>query len=146
MATAHINIGSNLGDSRSILERAVAEIASHWPGGALRRSSIVESLPWGFRSERSFLNIGVEIQVDETPGQLLEQLLEIQNGICADSHRDASGRYVDRLVDIDLIYYDDVVIDTPRLQLPHPRMHLRPFVLGPVRELAPEWRHPLGLC
>lgn len=146
MATAHINIGSNLGDSRSILERAVAEIALRWPCGALRRSTIVESEPWGFSSPHKFLNIGVEIQVEEPPLQVLDALLEIQNRICSSPHRDDAGGYVDRLVDIDLIFYDDVVMDTPRLRLPHPRMHLRPFVLIPLRELSPTWRHPLDLC
>ena len=65
MATAHINIGSNLGDSRSVLERAVTEIALRWPQGRLRRSSVVESEPWGFAGSRRFLNIGVEIQVED---------------------------------------------------------------------------------
>ena len=145
MATAHINIGSNLGDSRSVLERAVTEIALRWPQGRLRRSSVVESEPWGFAGSRRFLNIGVEIQVEEPPLQLLRALQEIERGICAAPHRDPAGGYIDRVVDIDLIYYDDLVIDTPELQLPHPRLHLRPFVLIPLKELSPAWRHPLGL-
>lgn len=145
MATVHINIGSNLGDSRSMLERAVAEIALRWPQGGLRRSSIVESEPWGYDSPHRYLNIGVEIETEEAPPEVLRALQRIERTICDAPHRDAEGGYIDRAVDIDLIYYDDVVMDTPELQLPHPRMHLRPFVLAPLRELAPGWRHPLGL-
>ena len=63
MATAHINIGSNLGDSRSVLERAVTEIALRWPQGQLRRSSVVESEPWGFASSNRFLNIGIALSI-----------------------------------------------------------------------------------
>lgn len=146
MSTVHINIGSNLGDSRSMLERAVAEISSRWPDGRVRRSSIVESEPWGFKSPHRFLNIGVELHTDESPEAVLDALQEIERRLCDAPHRAEDGTYIDRAVDIDLIYYDNLVIDTPRLTLPHPRMHLRPFVMGPLRELAPNWRHPLGLC
>ena len=114
-------------------------------GAVLRCSPRYESEPWGFAGSRRFLNIGVEIQVEEPPLQLLRALQEIERGICAAPHRDATGGYIDRVVDIDLIYYDDLVIDTPELQLPHPRLHLRPFVLIPLKELSRAWRHPLGL-
>lgn len=78
------------------------------------------------------------------PEQTLDALLSIQESISTASHRDKNGQYVDRIVDIDLIAYDDAVIDTGRLILPHPRMHLREFVLLPMIEIAPEWCHPLS--
>lgn len=74
---------------------------------------------------------------------VLRKLQEIQRSIDPSPHRDAEGRYIDRVIDIDLIAIDDWVVDTPELTLPHPRMHLRDFVLIPLAGLAPTWRHPL---
>lgn len=141
MPTAHVNIGSNLGNSRSILEQAVAGIAL-LAGGNLRRSQFIESDAWGFNSPNRFLNLGVEFDTNTSPEILLCRLLAIQNSISATSHRTLQGTYADRLIDIDLIYYGNTVIDTPILTLPHPRMHLRRFVLLPIAELSPQWIHP----
>lgn len=144
MATAHINIGSNLGDSRAQIGRAVAGIALLCREGTVPRvSAFVESEPWGYSSVNSFLNVGIEIECDLPPVELLGCLMDVQNGICASSHRNDADGYVDRMIDVDLIYYDDRVMDTPELTLPHPRMHLRRFVLEPLVELAPHWVHPV---
>lgn len=102
----------------------------------------MESEPWGYESTHRFLNIGLGLAVSCGAEELFGDLMEIQCNICADSHRNAAGGYADRMIDIDLIYYDDLVLDTATLTLPHPRMHLRDFVLQPVAELAPSWRHP----
>lgn len=148
MPIAHINIGSNLGDSRSLIERAVAEIAL-LTTAPLRRSGFIESPPWGYESPHGFLNIGVEIETAISPQQLLKRLLDIQDAISPLSHRTPDGTYADRLIDIDLIYYGEEHLDLPvtstlpALSLPHPRLHLRPFVLRPISELSPAWRHPL---
>ncbi len=109
---------------------------------SVRCSRVVESEPWGFESEHRFLNMGVELSVDCSPEELFKGLMHVQDRICGASHRSASGGYADRLIDVDLIYFDDVIMSTPRLTLPHPRMHLRDFVLRPVEELAPGWHHP----
>lgn len=148
MPIAHINIGSNLGDSRSLIERAVAEIAL-LSAAPLRRSAFIESEPWGYSSPNGFLNIGVEIETALPPQELLKPLLAIQNAISPLSHRTHAGTYADRLIDIDLIYYGNEVLDLPAtsalpaLIIPHPRLHLRTFVLRPIAELSPSWRHPL---
>lgn len=109
----------------------------------MRCSAFVESEPWGFESEHRFVNIGVEIDSNLHPMELLHRLLDIQNCICSDSHRDTDGGYVDRRIDVDLICYGDCVVNNTELTLPHPRMHLREFVLQPLAELSPEWEHPL---
>jgi 2-amino-4-hydroxy-6-hydroxymethyldihydropteridine diphosphokinase len=142
MPTAHINIGSNLGNSRSIIEQAIAEIAllSNTP---LRQSQFITSPPWGFSSTNNFLNVGVEIATTSSPDRLFAQLQRIQSGISNAPHRNNDGSYADRLIDIDLIYFDQIILNTPSLTLPHPRMHLRQFVLQPIAELAPTWQHPL---
>lgn len=142
---AYINIGSNLGDRMAHLERAVADVERAF-GVIADRSQVVESDAWGFESDNSFLNVGIAFDTYIHPEQLLNQLLQIQNGIDASSHRGEDGGYADRAIDIDLIAVDEMVVESDKLTLPHPRMHLRRFVLVPMAELAPAWRHPtLGL-
>lgn len=143
--TAHINIGSNLGDSRAIIEAAVAELAALSTDGECRRSSFVESEPWGYDSPNRFLNIGIDIESCLPPLELLHALQAIERRVAArfasggnpgNDHRNPDGTYRDRALDIDLIIYGDLTMDTPELTLPHPRAALRPFVLGPLRELG----------
>lgn len=144
MATAHINIGSNIGDRRALLESAVARIKDAFAAD-VRISDIIETEPWGFESPNRFLNVGVSVDIGTTPPQAAFRTLKaIQNAISDTSHRNTDGTYADRAVDIDLIAIDSCVIsDPPDLILPHPRMHLRPFVLIPFNQLQPDWVHPL---
>lgn len=143
--TAYLNLGSNIGDRLFNLESAVAAIEARI-GAQVRRSPVIESEPWGFGSANAFANIGLAFPTSLPPAALLDLLLGIQSGIDPAPHRDASGAYIDRRIDIDLIAVDDLVISSPHLVLPHPRMHLREFVLRPMLCLAPGWRHPiLGL-
>jgi len=142
--TLHINLGSNLGCREATLGRAVALIKDALPG-RVTCSDIIETPAWGFKSDHPFLNIGVMAETDSdiAPTELLHTLQGIQHALDPSPHRDASGGYIDRAIDIDIIAIDDLVIDTPELTLPHPRMHLRRFVLEPMAQLAPSWRHPL---
>lgn len=145
MSTAHISIGSNLGDRAALIGRAVAAISARFTVTAVSRP--VESEPWGYSSPHPFLNIGVNIEIPPTlsPRQLMLSLLEIQNEIDATPHRLADGTYADRAIDIDLICIGSRVSDAAddgNPSLPHPRMHLRHFVLIPMTEILPSWRHP----
>lgn len=149
MITAYINIGSNMGDRHALIELAVACIERM--GMPVCRSAYIESEPWGYESDNLFLNLGLAVDTAMTPGTLLERLLDIEREINPAPHRRSDGSYSDRAIDVDLIACDvmegtgvrSLVIDTPCLTLPHPRMHLRRFVLVPMAELAPMWRHPL---
>lgn len=143
MATAHINIGSNLGDSRAILARAVAGVALLSEGAEADVSDIVASEPWGFSSPNRFLNVGVNISTRFGAAELLERLKAVERSISDTPHRNPDGSYADRTVDIDLICLDDTVVNEPGVEIPHPRMHLREFVLLPLQQLWPQWRHPL---
>ncbi len=89
------------------------------------------------------MNMGIVIMTSMPPEKMLKSLLDIEKSISSASHRDGSGNYVDRIIDIDLIAYDDLIIDSESLTLPHPRMHLREFVLRPLALLWPDWRHPI---
>ncbi len=142
MPIAYINIGSNMGNREALIEQAVAHIELLCEAKA-RRASIIESEPWGFESPHPFLNLGIAIEVNLNPEYLLQSMLSIEKKISAASHRDENGNYIDRQIDIDLIAIDDLIIDAPQLQLPHPRMHLRDFVLTPMMHLNPSWVHPI---
>ena len=145
MSMAYINIGSNQGDRKAHIGQAVALIADI-AESEIVQSDYIETPPWGYRSSEPYLNLGIAFATSLQPEQLLDMLLAIERSINPASHRDADGNYVDREIDIDLIAVDNIIIDSPRLTLPHPRMHLRDFVLAPMAQLAPDWRHPrLGL-
>ena len=148
MSRIHINIGSNTGDRAALIERAVAAIAARLdPDGKaeIRLAPVVESEPWGFESENKFLNLGLMVDMpgDVDPHEVLRCRQAVEREIADRPHRNADGSYADRPIDIDLIALDDIVVDTPDLLLPHPRMHLRQFVLEPISILDPEWRHPV---
>lgn len=104
----------------------------------------VETPPWGYESPNPFINVGVRIDMpsEMAPAEVLEAVMTVQRSISPLSHRDATGGYCDRVIDIDIIAIDDLVVDTLRLTIPHPRMHLRDFVLIPLAQLAPAWHHP----
>lgn len=140
--TAYLNIGSNLGDRAAWIGRAVAEV-ERVLGAKARVSQPVESEPWGFDSPNRFLNAGLAVETALAPDHLLRVLQGVERALCPAPHRNADGSYADRAVDIDIIAVDSVVVRTPSLILPHARMHLREFVLLPMAELAPGWRHPL---
>ena len=137
----YLNIGSNMGDRRDNLYRAVVALAAQTQECAV--SSIVESEPWGFESENRFMNLGVSFDSDIEPQEMLDRIHDIERSLGSASHRDADGGYIDRPVDIDIVAIDDLVIDTPTLQVPHPHLPERDFFLIPMQQLAPDWRHPV---
>ena len=148
MSTVHINIGSNLGDRAALIERAVAALCERIdPDGdaEIRLAPVVESDPWGFDSANRFLNLGLMVRTDKElePQVILDMLQETEREIDNHSHRDSDGHYIDRAIDIDLIAVDDKIVDSPTLQLPHPFMDKRDFVLRPIAMLDPVWSHPL---
>ena len=145
MPVAYINIGSNMGDRLVLIEQAVAHI-EHLCGTSARRAPLFHSQPWGYESDAEFLNLGIAIETEIAPVELLNALQAIERKISAGRHRDDAGNYIDREIDIDIIAIDELVVHTPKLTLPHPRMHIRNFVLEPLSFIAPEWKHPgLGL-
>ncbi len=149
MSRVHINIGSNTGDRAAQIERAVAALCARLDPDCraeIRLAPIVESEPWGYDSPNPFLNLGLMIDTPDAvdPHAVLDALQAAEREVSDAPHRNADGSYADRPIDIDLIAVDDMVVDSPRLQLPHPRMHLRDFVLRPLAALDPDWRHPIS--
>jgi 2-amino-4-hydroxy-6-hydroxymethyldihydropteridine diphosphokinase len=140
-ATVFLGLGSNLGDREIALDeglRLLAERGLRLTG----RSSLYETEPVGGPPQGWFLNAVVRGQTDLAPEELLAACLEVERAL----GRVRAGRDQPRSIDIDLLLYDDVRRETPQITVPHPRLHLRRFVLVPLAELAPQVRHPgLGL-
>ena len=141
MATAYIGLGTNMGDKRGNLIRASALLAER-VGDVLALSSVYETEPWGFESENRFLNAVIVLSTPLSPWELLDatRLIEIEMGRIGKS----DGNYHDRIIDIDLLMVDDLVICSERLTLPHPLMRERRFVMEPLAEVAPDTRHPVS--
>ena len=99
------------------------------------------STAWGYVSEHAFVNVALIVNTTLTPEAALCQCLKIEQLMGRLPHE--KNQYADRTMDIDIIFYDDMVINTPHLQVPHPRMHIRNFVLTPLAEICPEKIHPI---
>lgn len=137
----YLNIGSNIGDRRRNISRAVGMINSTF-GTTVRCSRPVESEPWGFSSANTFVNEGIVLQSDRQPLDVLAALQQVERSISDTSHRNADGSYRDRVIDIDIVAIDGMTIDSPTLKVPHPHFAERDFYIIPMQELAPAWTHP----
>lgn len=138
-----ILLGSNLGDRKSLLKKAITMISDSC-GDIISVSRLYESEPWGFSAENNFLNQVVKIKTEMKPDELLRELLSIEAVLGRQRDENATG-YQSRPMDLDILYYDDFIVDTSDLILPHPRLHLRRFTLLPLCDIAPDFTHPL-LC
>ncbi len=125
------------------ISRAVSLLAER-VGRIEAVSSPFESAAWGYESENSFRNVGVNVKTGLPAPRIVARLKEIERTIDANScHRNADGSYADRIIDLDLISLDSEIWNLDNVAVPHPRMHLREFVLVPMSEILPAWRHPL---
>jgi len=134
-------LGSNLGDRLDLLARAQAFVVRHC-GRLIKASKIYETEPWGFKADTLFLNQALLIETDLTPQELLTHCLHIEALLGRERPADRSETYCSRYIDIDILFYENLVCQTPELILPHPRLPLRTFALEPLVEVAPEWIHP----
>lgn len=135
-----LNIGSNLGNRKLNLSRAVRALEEKF--GYFEISRIMESRPWGFVSDNTFANVAVMVISDLQPAEVLAVTKDIELRLGSGPHRDRYGGYADRVIDIDIMACDEMTLDTPDLILPHPHLAERRFFLEPMAELAPIWRHP----
>lgn len=141
MHEVYLGLGSNLGDRRRNIARAIQLIGER-VGQVVRQSSLMESEPWGFDSSHLFLNAVVLCRTDKTPRQTLHLTRQIERDLgrrkTADSpsvQGGANRQYADRPIDIDILLYDDLVVDEPDLKIPHPLMQKRDFVMIPLNEI-----------
>ena len=134
----YMNIGTNLGVLHRNVGRAIGALAARAKNCVA--SEHITSKPWGFSSDNAFLNIGVAVELDMQPGEVLEWIHRIEARLGSASHRNDDGSYADRIVDIDIMAIDDdngqpVVITTPTLTVPHPHLDEREFFTIPYAQL-----------
>jgi 2-amino-4-hydroxy-6-hydroxymethyldihydropteridine diphosphokinase len=133
----YLSLGSNLGDRDANLERAIAALPSA-DVRVLRRASIYETEPVDFLAQPWFLNCVLEVETSLAPRSLLEELQAIERKLGSSKPFPRGPR----IIDLDVLFYGDAVIHEPGIEIPHPRLAERRFVLVPLAELAPEFRHP----
>jgi len=131
--TIYLSLGTNLGSREDNLERAL-HLLQEQVGALLRQSSVHETAPWGFESSHMFLNLCVCMATSLSPLQLLATTKQIERQL-GRTQKSAHGHYADRLIDIDILLYDDAHINEPGLVIPHPHMYEREFVMMPLNEI-----------
>ncbi|MEJ8757175.1 2-amino-4-hydroxy-6-hydroxymethyldihydropteridine diphosphokinase [Pontibacter sp. H259] len=138
MPKLYLLLGGNLGDRILYLQQARESITAQ-VGSITQASAIYETAAWGKTDQPSFLNQVLEVATGLTP----EQVLQIINQIEHDLGRERLEHWGARVIDIDILFYDDLVQQSQRLTIPHPQLHLRRFTLLPLHELAPDLQHPV---
>lgn len=141
MAALYLSLGTNLGDRRENLDRALSLIARE-VGTVVSASDRMETAPWGFDSANSFLNMAVKVETELSPLEALHVTQDIERRL-GRSGKTVNGQYQDRVIDIDLLMYfmsdgTPSKMDTPELTLPHRLMRQREFVMKPLAQIAPE--------
>lgn len=138
MNTAILLIGGNLGDRTGNLEKAV-QLINETAGEVVNTSSLYQTAPWGAVDQPDYLNQAVAIRTTMDALTLLHTLLEIERKI----GRIRQEKWGSRVIDIDLIFFNDSILSLPELKIPHPQMQLRQFVLVPLNEIVPDYVHPV---
>ena len=138
MSKVYLSIGSNKGTRSVLINKAIDEIEKKI-GKIISRSSIYQSESWGFDSN-DFYNLSLLIDTDIEPKSLLINLKKIEKSM---GREDIDGSYSDRFIDIDILFYDNIIIDSEDLKIPHPKIEIRKFVLVPMLEIADDYVHPI---
>ncbi len=140
MATVYLSVGSNIGDRSEHCRFGLSSLVGIENTRVAAKSRIYETEPVGFEDQGRFLNLVVKIETCLSPSELLKKLKAIE----AESGRDfGQVRFGPRTLDMDILFYDDLIVETDRLTVPHPRMHERRFVLKPLCDLDPNLVHPV---
>jgi 2-amino-4-hydroxy-6-hydroxymethyldihydropteridine diphosphokinase len=137
VAIAYLSLGSNLGDRERNLGRAIGLMEQHGIH-VKKRSSLYETEPWGEHNQPRFLNMAVEIETRLTPKALFRVLKSVET----EAGREKSFKWGPRVIDLDILLYNHIILNEVVLKIPHPLMHEREFVLRPLHEIAPDVMHP----
>lgn len=141
MTSVYLSLGSNRGDRRQNLDAALRALKQRC-GRVLQCSSYVETAPWGYQSANKYLNAALCLETTLSPHQLLEATQQIERDL-GRTEKTIDHNYTDRPIDIDILLYGSQIIREPDLQIPHPLLHKRLFVLEPLAEIAPNLIHPV---
>lgn len=137
MIDVYLGLGSNMGNKRANIQQAIQLLGAY--GAVIAVSSLHETEPWGYANQDRFLNCAVLFQTSLSPQELLQKILNIEQRL----KRVRTIPNGPRTIDIDILLYGKEIIRDPELTVPHPRMHLRSFVLDPLVEIAPDVVHPV---
>ena len=141
MPQLYLSLGSNEGNREALLHQAIDAI-DRLIGQVGGIATFIETEPWGFDSPHPFLNTALLVTTSLPPLEVLEHTQAIERQL-GRQHKSVGGHYHDRPIDIDLLFYDQLILTGERLILPHPLLAERLFVLEPLREIAPEFIHPI---
>ena len=131
--SVYLGLGSNLGDKEENIRKAI-ELIGLRVGLVARQSSLISTEPWGFESDNQFVNAAVLCLTELSPREVLRATQKIEREM-GRSNKSVGGNYSDRIIDIDILLYDELRVDEPDLQIPHPLMLKRDFVMIPLREI-----------
>lgn len=129
----YFSLGSNLGDKEGNIREAIRRIGE-LIGEVDRQSTLLATEPWGFESDNTFVNAAIRCTTSLSPFEILNITQDIERAM-GRTHKSVDGQYHDRIIDIDILIYDDLHITTPQLTLPHPLMKERDFVMIPLKEI-----------
>mgnify|MGYP001246185948 FL=1 len=135
----YLGLGSNLGNRKMFIQSAIKQLATHPLVNVITAASLINNTAISTYPQPDYLNTACHIKTTLTPNQLWELTLIIEKKI----GRSSKGEGKSRNIDIDILLYSDHIINTPKLTIPHPRMHQRNFVLTPLNEIAPHIKHPI---
>jgi 2-amino-4-hydroxy-6-hydroxymethyldihydropteridine diphosphokinase len=136
MTEALVAFGGNIGDVRDTIDRAIAQLCDGKATRLLARSSDYETPPWGVTDQPAFVNCVISVETTLTPQEFLKRAQVIEVALGRD--RTKETRWGPRTIDIDLLTYGDIALETPELTLPHPRLFERAFMLLPLADIAPD--------
>jgi 2-amino-4-hydroxy-6-hydroxymethyldihydropteridine diphosphokinase len=139
MSKVILLLGSNLGNRKQFLDKSMELIKSE-VGSVLKVSSVYESEPWGFNSNNLFLNQAIIVETTYQPQTILKKLQKIEKEL---GRKIKSQTYQNRTIDIDILFYDEMQLESKNLIIPHPKLHLRKFTLIPLIEIAGDYIHPV---
>lgn len=142
MSKVFIGLGGNIGNVQETFVKVIA-IVEEKIGSVINQSSLYKTAPWGFKDQNDFLNKVICVNTNLSPADVLKNLLTIE--LMMGRNRNANNKNAPRTIDLDILFYDDKIIADDNLVVPHPRLHLRNFVLGPLAEIEPNYIHPVIL-
>lgn len=141
MALVYLSLGSNKGDRVGFIQQANSLLNGFESINVVQSSSLYETEPWGVDSENWFVNAVIQVRTSLSPRLLLAQCQKVETLL--GRNRELEGHYGDRNIDIDILFYDNLIMNEEDLVIPHKYMHERAFTLVPMLELAPEMVHPI---
>ena len=140
MNTAYLSLGSNMGNRHQNLVDVLSHI-ENYAGHIKQKSSVYETAPWGNEKQPNYLNQVVAIETNLSPLSLLHELLAVERLVGRNRNKDE--KWGPRIMDIDILMYDNEVVSMDQIKVPHSKMHKRMFVLAPFAEIAPKLKHPI---